>query len=690
MVGSDAKAQSDIYAAAMLAGVIGSECIVLAGPRDEPVPADQQERLAAANAGGFVVGGDAAVPPEKIAGRSMTRLSGPDRWSTARRVGQHAAGVTPDAAATQDIPPRINGVAVPPQSQGSCAGEDPIVVGSDAKAQSDIYAAAMLAGVIGSECIVLAGPRDEPVPADQQERLAAANAGGFVVGGDAAVPPEKIAGRSMRRLSGPDRWATARLVGQRAAGDTTVGTPIGQPTIEAVFAQAAAQRAEIVDELTRQITAGNYGIDDDNVLRGPAGFQIDLDDCPSGWSDTAGITDTEIRVGFSLPQSGILSTYGNVGIGMANYFDWVNANDPIAGRQIVLVTKDDAFSPQRTIDVVEAFIKSENVLSITTLGSSPTLATYSRLNEACIPQPSVQTGHASLGDPVNHPWTTGSQIAYGTEAILWGAWIEKNMTGALPVRVAALVMDNDFGLTFEAAFTEWAQAHPEAVSSFTPVRHDPAAQSLTAEMQLVADANPDVYISMTAGQACLHAIKAAGSSGLTASIKAKGGAMFTMSYCRGVEAYMKPAGAAADDWLSIGDGSKDTTVARHADEPFIKFVNQNLEDAGADTINPLYGFGYRDGYPYVEALRIAAELPGGITRTNLILAMRSLDIDHPMYLDGIRLRLNGNSDAYLIEGSDVLRFDADAQSWGAPIEVINVEGETPNCAWDLDAGHCAP
>lgn len=118
--------------------------------------------------------------------------------------------------------------AVPPQSRGSCAGEVPIVVGSDAAAQSDVYAAAMLAGVIGSDCIVLAGPRDQPMPADQRKRLAAADAGGFVVGGPAAMPTTKIAGRYMTRLSGADRWATARLVGRRAAGDATAGTPTGQ------------------------------------------------------------------------------------------------------------------------------------------------------------------------------------------------------------------------------------------------------------------------------------------------------------------------------------------------------------------------------------------------------------------------------------------------------------------------------
>ena len=228
VVGSDAAAQSDIYAAAMLAGVISSDCIVLAGPRDESMATVQRARLEEAAAAGFVVGGPAAVPRDKIDGREMVPLFGPDRWATARIVGQHAAGIEPDASATADVPPKIDGVAVPPQSQGSCVGQVPIVVGSDAAAQSDIYAAAMLAGVIGSDCIVLAGPRDQSMPGDQRARLQAAERGGFVVGGPAAVPMTKIAGRSMTRLSGSDRWATAWLVGRRAAGDATAGTPISQ------------------------------------------------------------------------------------------------------------------------------------------------------------------------------------------------------------------------------------------------------------------------------------------------------------------------------------------------------------------------------------------------------------------------------------------------------------------------------
>lgn len=231
VVASDAAAQSDIYSAVTLAGVLGDACIVLAGPRNEMMAADQQARLDAASAGGYVVGGQAAVPDSKIAGRTMARLGGADRWETALLVGEEAAdpGSAPRTSVAADAqfdpdPSASSGTAatrvrVPPASvQGDCDSDTaPVVVASDLAAQSDIYSAVTLAGVLGDACIVLAGERDEAMSSDQQARLDAAAGGGYVVGGQAAVPDGKVAGRTMARLGGADRWATALLVGEEAA-----------------------------------------------------------------------------------------------------------------------------------------------------------------------------------------------------------------------------------------------------------------------------------------------------------------------------------------------------------------------------------------------------------------------------------------------------------------------------------------
>lgn len=109
-------------------------------------------------------------------------------------------------------------VVVPPEASSDCTGDIPIVVASDAAAQSDLYSASTLAGALGTDCIILAGPRSEPMSVKQQGRFNQARHSGFVVGGLAAVPISKLHGRHMTRISGSDRWETAALVGQFVRG----------------------------------------------------------------------------------------------------------------------------------------------------------------------------------------------------------------------------------------------------------------------------------------------------------------------------------------------------------------------------------------------------------------------------------------------------------------------------------------
>lgn len=105
-------------------------------------------------------------------------------------------------------------LAVPPEASTDCAGDVPVVVASDAAAQSDIYSASTLAGALGTDCIILAGPRDQPMSRVQQERFSQSRERGLVVGGVSAVPVSKLEGRHMTRIAGRDRWETATLVGE--------------------------------------------------------------------------------------------------------------------------------------------------------------------------------------------------------------------------------------------------------------------------------------------------------------------------------------------------------------------------------------------------------------------------------------------------------------------------------------------
>ena len=162
-----------------------------------------------------------------------------------------------------------------------------------------------------------------------------------------------------------------------------------------------------------------------------------MSSCPDDWSDTTGITDSQVRIGHTTAQSGNLAACGDIAYGWENYFNWINENGPIlvsgSPRDLVLVVKDDGYVAAQTIEFVDELIEAENVFSILTLGSPNTLAVYDKINEECIPQPFVMTGHPAWGDPVNHPWTTGLQMSYSTESILWGAWIKENLADLLAV-----------------------------------------------------------------------------------------------------------------------------------------------------------------------------------------------------------------------------------------------------------------
>ena len=455
-----------------------------------------------------------------------------------------------------------------------------------------------------------------------------------------------------------------------AEDEVAMADPTNITELEAVW---EANRQKVLDRVTEE----GYGLGDDGILTGPEGFTIDTNNCPVDWDNTEGIGDT-IKIGHTTTQSGNLAAYGNIAIGMDAYFDYVNENGGIGGIPIELITKDDGYVATVTIEMVDELLQADKPLMINTLGSPNTLAVYDTLNEKCVPQPFVMTGHPAWGDPEGHPWTTGDQMSYSTEAILWGAWLKTNMAADLPVTVAGLVMDNDFGLAYEDGMNKYAAANPDVVSKFTAVRHDPAAPTVTNEMTTIAAGAPDVFISMTAGNPCLLAVEEAGRSGMADGETV----LFMPSVCKDPNSFMIPAGDVANGWNIVGGGLKVTTDPQYADDVYIKFLNETLAAAELDTTIGAYGTGFGlFAWPIVESLRLANEMEGGLTRTNLILAVRVIDLEHPQLLDGITFSMNGNKDGYPIEGSDFAVYDSATASWVTQGSVVDLNGSSPSCSW---------
>jgi ABC-type branched-subunit amino acid transport system substrate-binding protein len=477
-------------------------------------------------------------------------------------------------------------------------------------------------------------------------------------------------------VAGSGSTATASATGSSATAKN----------IEELEASWAAQRAAVV----KKIKDNHYGIDKaTNTLNGPASFKVDLSKCPAGWSNTEGLTDSEIKLGQTLSQSGNTADFGNETKAWVAYMKYIN--DKFGGitdstgktRKLTLINKDDGYDPARTIPFVDELLDSDKVFALTTSGSANTLRTYEKVNARCVPQPFVWTGHPAWGDPVNHPWTMGSILGYSTEAIIWGSYMENTLPQG--ATIAALEMNNDFG----KAYIDGLKAYiAQSSHGFKLVSEtfEPTAPTIKNEMTTLASKNPDAFIMMATGTPCSQAITEAAEDGLARSAKQ----LWQPSVCKPLSLVGRDkVGDASNNWLIVGGGQVDINDPAVADQPAIIWAKDVLQKSGLDPKSSSnLGAGFYLGWPWLETVRIAAALDGGLTRTNMLLAMRSLDLASPFLLPGIKIHTDGNKDVYPIEGSEIAKFDASKQTWIQIGDTINLIGKSHPCAWDTTRSAC--
>src|SRR3954447_7059379 len=77
-----------------------------------------------------------------------------------------------------------------------------------------------------------------------------------------------------------------------------------------------------------------------------------------------GASDTDIRIGQTIPYSGPVSAFSAIGKVQAAYFRMINELGGINGRRVNLISYDDAGTPPKTVEQVRKLIESDEVLFI--------------------------------------------------------------------------------------------------------------------------------------------------------------------------------------------------------------------------------------------------------------------------------------------------------------------------------------
>src|ERR1700749_591830 len=144
-----------------------------------------------------------------------------------------------------------------------------------------------------------------------------------------------------------------------------------------------------------------------------------------------GATDTEIKIGQTVPFSGPASAYATIGKTQAAYINMINEQGGVNGRKIKLIQYDDAYSPPKAVEQVRKLVEDDEVLlTFQIIGTPSNSAVQKYLNGKKVPQLFAATGASKFTDPKNFPWTMGFNPNYFVEGRIYGKYILSNYPDA--------------------------------------------------------------------------------------------------------------------------------------------------------------------------------------------------------------------------------------------------------------------
>src|SRR5258708_2524610 len=77
-----------------------------------------------------------------------------------------------------------------------------------------------------------------------------------------------------------------------------------------------------------------------------------------------GVSDTEIKLGQTMPYSGPASAFSILGRMELAYFKMINSQGGVNGRKINLISLDDGYSPPKTVEQTRKLVEDEQVLAL--------------------------------------------------------------------------------------------------------------------------------------------------------------------------------------------------------------------------------------------------------------------------------------------------------------------------------------
>src|SRR3981189_2834985 len=219
----------------------------------------------------------------------------------------------------------------------------------------------------------------------------------------------------------------------------------------------------------------------------------------------AGASDTEIKLGQTVPHSGPGSLYGVLGRAGEAYFQMRNEKGGVNGRKVKFFTMDDAYSAPKCVEATRRLVEQEEVLALFgSLGTAPQTALQKYLNSKGVPQLPLNTGASKWNDPKNNKWTMAGLPLYPTEARI----LAKHVVSVKPNAKAGIFYQNDdFGRDFLGPFKQVLAGGGGTAKVIMEQTYDLTDPTVDSQLINLSKSGADVFYNISTGKATSQSIR---------------------------------------------------------------------------------------------------------------------------------------------------------------------------------------
>ena len=321
-----------------------------------------------------------------------------------------------------------------------------------------------------------------------------------------------------------------------------------------------------------------------------------------------GVTEDSVKIGSFQALSGPVAFIGvSMKKGMVAYFNWINENGGVNGRDVDLLVVDDQFQPSKTVVEVKRMVEQDNIFSIVGgLGTPGCLAVMDYLNEKGVPFVYQGSGSSKLSIPPKN-YIFSVQPNYITEAKLVGKYLTEIVKKR---RIGMIYRADEAGKEAFKSLRDWLAENGMEDRLSRAIAVEPDKTSFDNEIIKLMQSGADSVYLLTFLSQTANILKQSANYGFEP--------LFVGAYPNADLQILSLAGQAAQGfesmaWVDLGDPES---------EVYQKYISIFQETYPEEIPDAYAAAGFIAAEIFTEALERAGEDP---TRAKLVKALEGMD-----------------------------------------------------------------